>query len=91
MRYLMRTCTKQVPDTEVRRIKVPTALLWGRQDRFVPLRVAQCASSRLGWPLHVIEESGHVPQIERPAAFLDAFADATRERGSTMMPDGRPS
>jgi pimeloyl-ACP methyl ester carboxylesterase len=69
-----------VPDSELRRIEVPTALLWGRHDRFVPLRVGQGASSRLDWPLHVIGDAGHVPHIERPNVFLEAFADATREQ-----------
>jgi pimeloyl-ACP methyl ester carboxylesterase len=76
MRHLIGTCTKQVPDDELRRIGVPTALLWGRHDRFVPLRLAEDAASRLGWPLHVLDASGHVPHIERPDAFLDALARA---------------
>jgi 4,5:9,10-diseco-3-hydroxy-5,9,17-trioxoandrosta-1(10),2-diene-4-oate hydrolase len=80
MRYLIKTCTKRVPDSELRRIEVPTALLWGRHDRFVSLRVGEGARSRLGWPLHVIGDAGHVPHIERPNVFLDAFADATREQ-----------
>ena len=80
MRYLIKTCTKQIPDSELQRIEVPTTLLWGRHDRFVPLRVGQGARSRLGWPLHVIEGAGHVPHIEQPDAFLEGFADATREQ-----------
>jgi pimeloyl-ACP methyl ester carboxylesterase len=76
MRHLIGTCTKQVPDDELRRIAVPTALLWGRHDRFVPLRLAEGAASRLGWPLHVLDATGHVPHIEQPDAFLDALGRA---------------
>jgi len=86
MRYLIRTCTKQVPDAELRQIGVPTALLWGRHDRFVPLRLAEGAASRLGWPLRVIERSGHVPHIEQRDAFLDALSRA----GATGGEPGRP-
>ncbi len=32
------------------------------------------ASSTYGWPLHVIDEAGHVPHVERPGAFLGALA-----------------
>jgi 2-hydroxymuconate-semialdehyde hydrolase len=70
MRQLIKTCTKQVPDAQLRRIEVPTALLWGRHDRMTPLGLAETASARLGWPLHVIDDAGHVPHIERPDAFL---------------------
>jgi pimeloyl-ACP methyl ester carboxylesterase len=80
MRYLVKTCTKQVPDTELRRIHVPAALLWGRHDRFVSLRLGEGARSRLGWPLHVIEDSGHVPHIEQPDAFEVALAEAMQEQ-----------
>jgi 2-hydroxymuconate-semialdehyde hydrolase len=70
MRRLIGSCTKQVPETELRRISVPTTLIWGSHDRFVPLSVAQWASARLDWPLRVIDEAGHVPHIERPEAFV---------------------
>lgn len=73
MRGLISTCTKRVPDSELRRIEVETTMLWGRHDRFVPLALAEAANDRLGWPLHVIEDSGHVPHIERPDRFLAAL------------------
>jgi pimeloyl-ACP methyl ester carboxylesterase len=77
MRQLVKTCTKQVPDSELRRIEVPTALLWGRYDRMVPLALAEEASVRLGWPLHVVDDVAHAPHIERPGAFLDVLAAVT--------------
>jgi pimeloyl-ACP methyl ester carboxylesterase len=73
MRWLIKTCTKEIPDTELRRIEVPTTLIWGSHDRFVPLALAERASARLGWPLRVIDEAGHVPHIERTEAFLNAL------------------
>ena len=27
----------------------------------------------VGWPLHVIEDAGHVPHLEQPGAFLEAL------------------
>ena len=63
---------KPVPGLE--RVEVPVTLLWGRHDRFVPLSLGEAASRRLGWPLHVIEDAGHVPHIEQSDAFLEALA-----------------
>jgi 2-hydroxymuconate-semialdehyde hydrolase len=86
MRRLIKVGTKQIPDAELQRIRVPTALLWGRHDRMVPLRLAESASSRLGWPLHVVEGVGHVPFVEQPEAFLAAVRPAletlTREEAA---------
>ena len=70
IRWLIPHCTKAIPDDELRRITLPTALLWGRHDRFVYRDHAEAASDRLGWPLHVVDDAGHVPHIEQPDAFL---------------------
>jgi pimeloyl-ACP methyl ester carboxylesterase len=59
-----------IPPPELARIAVPTTLIWGRHDRQVRLGVAQAASGRHGWPLHVIEDAGDDPAVERPEAFL---------------------
>ena len=76
MRQLIGSCTKQIPDAELGRIPVATDLLWGRHDRFVPLSLAEATSPRLDWPLHVIDDAGHVPHIEQPGAFLFALHSA---------------
>jgi pimeloyl-ACP methyl ester carboxylesterase len=70
MRQLIGSCTRQIADAELQRITIPTKLLWGRQDRFVPVQLAEATSARLGWPLDVIEDAGHVPHIEQPDSFL---------------------
>jgi pimeloyl-ACP methyl ester carboxylesterase len=76
MRKLIGSCTKRIPDAELRRIAVPVHLLWARHDRFVDVGLAEGASNRLGWPLHVVERAGHVPHIEQPDAFLGALENA---------------
>ncbi len=78
MRQLISECTKEVPDSELSRIEAPTALVWGRGDRMVPLGLGEGAGTRLGWPLHVIEDAAHAPQIEQPEAFLRAIGDEIR-------------
>jgi pimeloyl-ACP methyl ester carboxylesterase len=51
-------------------IAVPTTLIWGRHDRATPLSVAEEASGRFAWPLHVIEDCNDDPPIEQPDALL---------------------
>jgi pimeloyl-ACP methyl ester carboxylesterase len=61
---------------DLERITVPTTLIWGRHDLQVRLRVAEAASARYGWPLHVIEDAADDPAVEQPEAFLDALEAA---------------
>jgi 2-hydroxymuconate-semialdehyde hydrolase len=90
MRHLVKTCTKQVPDIELRRIAIPTTLLWGGDDRMAPLGLARDASARLGWPLHVIDAAAHVPHLEQPQGFLRALGPALAgvERSTTETRGG---
>ncbi len=76
MRQLIRAGAKQISDDQLRGIDLPVALIWGRQDRMIPPRIAELASSKFGWPLHVIDGAGHVPHIEQPEAFLRALGAA---------------
>ena len=78
MRQLIKAGTRQIPDETLARIRVPTALLWGRHDRMAPLRLAESASAKFGWPLHVVEDAGHVPHMEQPERFLTALREALR-------------
>ena len=67
----------RIPPTELARIAVPTTLIWGRQDRANRLRIAEAASARYGWPLHVIESCADDPPRDQPEAFLQALHTAT--------------
>ncbi len=76
MRALVKTGTTRVPDAELRRIGIPSALLWGRHDRMAPLSLAEAASTRLGWPAHVVDHAAHLPHIEQPDEFADLLIHA---------------
>lgn len=80
MRQLVAAGTKRIDDGVLRNIPLPVGLVWGRHDRFVPLALAEQASTRLNWPLEVIDEAGHVPHIERPGAFLRALDTVAARR-----------
>jgi len=62
-----------IPAADLARIAVPTALIWGRHNLGIRLRVAEAASERYGWPLHVVEDAGDDPAIEQPEAFMRAL------------------
>jgi pimeloyl-ACP methyl ester carboxylesterase len=74
-RLLRELGTRPIPAGQLAGIAVPTALVWGRQDRVMRLRIAEEASARYGWPLHVVEDAGHL-SIERPEAFGAALRAA---------------
>jgi len=80
MRQVARGGTRAIPHDQLRGIAVPTALLWGSHDRLLPLPIARAASATLGWPLHVIDDAGHLPHVEQPDAFLSALAAATTQQ-----------
>jgi pimeloyl-ACP methyl ester carboxylesterase len=80
MRQVARGGTRTIPRDQLRGMAVPTALLWGSRDRLLPLPIGQAASDTLGWPLHVIDDAGHLPHVEQPNAFLEALAAATAEQ-----------
>ena len=59
-----------------KRIRVPTLILWGREDRLFPS--ARASASWRGIPgsrLLVLPEAGHLPQREQPEAFGRAVAE----------------
>jgi pimeloyl-ACP methyl ester carboxylesterase len=65
-----------IPPIDLARIAVPTTLIWGRHDLATPLPVAEAASARYGWPLHVIELAADDPAMEQPEAFVKALRGA---------------
>jgi pimeloyl-ACP methyl ester carboxylesterase len=52
-------------------IEVPTLIIWGRNDRVVPVPAAIAYKKRIGdnADLVIFDHCGHVPQIERPVRF----------------------
>lgn len=59
-----------ISTSDLARIAVPTTLIWGCHDRATPLAVAEEASARFGWPLHVIKNCNDDPPVEQPDALL---------------------
>jgi pimeloyl-ACP methyl ester carboxylesterase len=60
-------------DNRLRMINRPTLVIWGREDKLVPLSFGErfhheIANSRL----QIIENCGHIPQLECPNEFATA-------------------
>jgi pimeloyl-ACP methyl ester carboxylesterase len=70
---LRRINMPRIPPDQLRKITAPVALIWSRNDRITPFRIAEEASLRFGWPLHPIDHCGHFAIGERPGAFLEAL------------------
>jgi pimeloyl-ACP methyl ester carboxylesterase len=62
-----------IPPEDLARIAVPSTLIWGRHDLATSLPVAEAASARFGWPLHVIERAGDDPAMDQPERFLEVL------------------
>ena len=59
----------------LRRIAVPTLVLWGASDRIVTPAYGQSYAQRIpGAEFRIIEAAGHHPELEQPRAFVDHVA-----------------
>jgi pimeloyl-ACP methyl ester carboxylesterase len=50
-------------------IRVPSLVVWGRQDQIIPSMYAENAARIKGAEVKIFDECGHFPQIERAAEF----------------------
>jgi pyruvate dehydrogenase E2 component (dihydrolipoamide acetyltransferase) len=55
-------------------------IVWGEEDRSVPLAVGRRVEQRLGDPLVVIPQTAHSPYWEAPHAFNDRLRAFLKEQ-----------
>jgi pimeloyl-ACP methyl ester carboxylesterase len=61
-------------DDKVKTIKAPTLVIWGREDELNPLAMGEAFALDIsGAQKVIIEQCGHVPQIEKAPAFNGAL------------------
>ncbi|HKI86375.1 MAG TPA: alpha/beta hydrolase, partial [Thermoanaerobaculia bacterium] len=80
-RLMMLFGLSAISDEDLGCMNVPTTLIWGRHDLATAVSVAEAASARYGWPLHVIENAADDPPLEQPEAFLRALRRAEAALG----------
>jgi pimeloyl-ACP methyl ester carboxylesterase len=66
-----------VPDRglkhRIHRIGAPTLIIWGKADRIIPPAYAQEFAGRIGGArMELIDDAGHLPHLEQPAAVANA-------------------
>ena len=60
----------------LQQISVPTLLFVGDQDQYTPVSDARFLQERIpGSELVIIDDAGHMPNLEQPAAFNEKLAD----------------
>lgn len=85
-----------VGPAELARVDTPSLILWGREDRFIPVAAAAYFAHALPHSRTIIYDGiGHLPMEETPdrsatdiAAFIDAIAKSPVDR---IAPDTPPS
>jgi pimeloyl-ACP methyl ester carboxylesterase len=60
----------------LKRLRLPTLIVWGRQDAIVPVHCGEIYHQNIhGSRLTILEQCGHVPQIERPQEFINIVSE----------------
>jgi pimeloyl-ACP methyl ester carboxylesterase len=64
----------------LKKIKAPILVIWGRQDRILPVSEGEAAVERMAdVRLHVMDRAGHLPQIDKPEEFNATVLDFLRD------------
>jgi pimeloyl-ACP methyl ester carboxylesterase len=60
----------------LRNVQVPTLIVWGREDNFIPLNSGELLLRSIpGAALHVIDNCGHFPHLEQPQELQEVVLD----------------
>jgi len=72
--------TRQLLD-KLDTIKAPTLIIWGKQDRIIPVAHAQIAVKKIpGARLEIFDHCGHMPMYEQPDKFNRLVLDFLAEK-----------
>jgi pimeloyl-ACP methyl ester carboxylesterase len=68
-------------DSELETLHMPVSVIWGKGDALLPYETVRTLSERLqARTIHIIEQSGHVPQLEATGEFLTILEKVLDER-----------
>jgi pimeloyl-ACP methyl ester carboxylesterase len=87
---LARDARRDNLETRLGEIRVPTLLVWGRDDRITPPDVGERFRALIpDAHLWHLSQCGHAPMLERPEPFAEVLADwldGTRSRREVLVP-----
>jgi pimeloyl-ACP methyl ester carboxylesterase len=64
---------REFEDKKLEMVKVPTLIIWGRNDMLIPLAMGENFNKGIkGSQLMVIDGTGHIPMLAKPAEFNQA-------------------
>ncbi len=61
--------------SKIRRIDIPTLVIWGSDDRFIPIQNLEYFNGIPSVKICIMEDCGHSPFIERPSMFYKIIND----------------
>ncbi len=68
-------------------IRVPTLIVWGRNDRVIPLSIGERLNRDIpNSELVLIDHAGHIPQEEKPEETIAAISRFLQESGAVAQP-----
>ena len=74
-----------------RDIRMPTLIVWGAQDRTVPLALGRRGAQVLpNAQLHIFDNCGHEPNLERPDDFNQLVKDFLNDTTPTVRRKSKP-
>jgi len=64
---------KEFEDAKLGKVRVPTLIIWGRDDVLIPLSFGERVNRGIaGSQLVVLDGTGHIPMVGKPAEFNEA-------------------
>jgi pimeloyl-ACP methyl ester carboxylesterase len=69
----------RIPPEELRRLTVPTLMIWGDHDPVVPLTHARAAAASIADVRLEVLPAGHAPQLGNPRKVADLLEQFTRD------------
>ncbi len=73
---------QQLSDDQLEKITTPTLVVWGRDDKILPLKDGRHIAAQIpGARIVIIDNSGHITSVEQPRGFLTALEDFIPSHG----------
>ena len=68
--------TESLVTEKINESEIPVLIIWGREDKIIPLKVGERIHSKLKKSsLVILEDTGHVPHWEKPEVFNNLILD----------------
>lgn len=81
---------REAVERHIQMVRAPTLLVHGDEDRLVSIGAAAAAAAlRPDWGFRVMDNTGHIPQMERAAAFVNVVEEWLASDQPARVPASR--